>query len=87
MPEVPEASFVSREQIASLASLYDSFYHSLDDQSAAADAAERQFFDELSKLWEGLREKHPSLTHDRFRRKVIEECRRHLRATNRLPSV
>lgn len=87
MPQIPDAPFVTREQIGLLANLYDAFYHCLDDQSSTADIAERQFYDELAVLWANVTIKYPSLSYQDFRRKIIEECREFLRATNRLPSV
>jgi hypothetical protein len=87
MPEIPDAPFITREQIVLLANLYDAFYHCLDDLSPEADIAERQFYDEVASLWASITTKYPSLTYPDFRRKIIEECRKHLRATNRLPSI
>jgi hypothetical protein len=87
MPEVPEAPFISKEQVARLAELYDTFYHCLDDQSSEADAAERQFYDELSKLWENVKAQYSSIGYEAFRQKIITEIRNYLRATNRLPSI
>jgi hypothetical protein len=75
----------SKEQIASLAGLYDRFAHALDPFSPESDEAERVFMQDVADWYDSLPSPKPSL-HD-FRKAVILRCKRHLAMTDKPSSV
>lgn len=76
---------VSREQIASLALLYDRFAHALDPFSPECDEAERVFNRDIADWYDRTPAPKPSL-HE-FRKAVIVRCKKHLKASDTPPSV
>lgn len=90
MPPTPADAFVDqvieREQINSLAILYDRFAHALDPFSAERDEAERVFMQEVAACYDCLG-KGSMISHHDFRKAVILRCKRHLAASDKPPSV
>ena len=76
---------VSAERIALLAKLYDRFAHALDPYSPERDRAEQVFQQEIVDLYDRLQRPKPEL--HAFQKAVILRCRRHLRASDKPPSV
>jgi hypothetical protein len=88
MPETPGNARLDellREQIPRLAILYDRFAHALDPFGKGRDLAEQTFNSELANWFDQLPLPKPSFRE--FRRHVITLCRRHLRASEKPPSV
>jgi hypothetical protein len=88
MPTPPPDALVeaiSREQIASLARLYDKFAHALDPFSVERDQAERVFHQEIANRYDRLAPPKPEF--HLFQKAVILRCRRHLRASDKPASV
>jgi hypothetical protein len=77
--------FISPEQVAGLARLYDRFAHALDPFSEERDQAEEVFRQEIGKLYDDLPSPKPDFR--AFQQAVILRCRRHLRATDKPASV
>jgi hypothetical protein len=75
-----------QELIANLAKLYDRFAQALDPYSPECDEAERAFLRELS-VWYDDSLSPPKPSFHEFRKGIIIRCRKHLRATTKLPSV
>ncbi len=84
-PGDPVVESVSAERIALLAKLYDRFAHALDPYSPERDRAEQVFQQEIVDLYDRLQGSKPDL--HAFKRAVILRCRRHLRASDKPPSV
>ena len=79
---------LTKEQIASLAVLYDRFANALDPFAPERDEAEAVFLHEIASLYDLLRESgNKSVTYQDFRKAVIVRCRRHLSANDKPPSV
>jgi len=88
MPTPPSDALVesiSREQIASLAQLYDKFAHALDPFTAERDQAERVFHQEIANRYDRLALPKPDF--HVFQKAVILRCRRYLRASDKTASV
>lgn len=76
---------VSKEQIESLAILYDRFAHALDPFSAERDEAERVFMQEVANLYDSYGVK--TVSYHEFRKAVILRCKRHLHSTDKPSSI
>lgn len=88
MPETPRDARLEeflRDQIPNLAILYDRFAYALDPFDQARDHAEQTFNSELATWFDVLPEPKPTFRD--FRRYVITLCIRHLRATDKPPSI
>jgi hypothetical protein len=72
---------VSAEQIAALASLYDTFAHPLDPFAPEVDRAERVFTEDVANLYDRFELPKPSF--HLFRRAVILRCKKHLNAMDK----
>lgn len=64
-----------------MAELYDKFAHALDPFSQEADHAEGVFNSELSVWYDSLQDPKPSFRE--FRKAIITQCKRHLRASDK----
>jgi hypothetical protein len=88
MSEAPENARLEeflREQIPRLAILYDRFAYALDPFDQGRDIAEQTFNSELLNWFDALPEPKPTFRD--FRRHAIALCLRHLRASDKPPSV
>ena len=74
-----------REEIPRLASLYDRFAYALDPFDQGRDIAEQTFNSELVTWFDALPDPKPPFRD--FRRHIITLCIRHLRASDKPPSV
>jgi hypothetical protein len=72
---------ISREEIESLARLYDRFAHALDPYSAERDQAERAFHQEIANRQDQLAPPKPEF--HVFQKGVILRRRRHGRASDK----
>jgi hypothetical protein len=81
---------LTKEKIASLATLYDRFAHALDPYSPQRDEAERIFMLEIALLYDFEREQgnlSGSVSIHDFRKAIIVRCRRHLAAQDKPSSI
>ena len=88
MPSSPEDARLAPvpvESIPDLAALYDRFANALDPFSPERDQAEMLFEQELTRLYDLVPAPKPDL--NTFRKAAIVRCRRHLRATDKPPSL
>ena len=84
-PEDAQLGHVPAELIPALASLYDRFANALDPFAPERDQAEMLFEQEVTRLYDELPKPKPEL--HTFRKALILRCRRHLRASEKPPSV
>jgi len=76
---------IPAEKIAILARLYDRFAQALDPFTEDRDQAERVFQQEVIDLYDRLQPPKPEF--QLFQRGVILRCRRHLRASDKPPTI
>ncbi len=76
---------IPAEKIAILARLYDRFAQALDPFSEDRDQAERVFQQEVIDLYDRLQPPKPDFR--LFQKGVILRCRRHLRASDKPPTI
>ena len=76
---------IAGERIAALASRYDRFAHALDPFSEERDQAELVFRKEVAALYDDLDLPKPDFR--TFQRPILLRCRRHLRASDKPPSI
>ena len=72
---------IESDDLDLLSGLYDRFAHALDPFSEDRDLAERQFFHELTRLFEMQPDPRPSLKE--FQKKAVVMCRARLRSTDK----
>jgi hypothetical protein len=78
-------SGVPPDRIPLLAVLYDRFANALDPFAPERDQAEALFDQEVAGLYDALSRPKPDL--HTFKKGVILRCRRHLRATDKPPTL
>lgn len=74
-----------REQIPRLAELYDRFAYALDPFDQGRDSAEQMFNSELTNWFDSFPEPKPAFRD--FRRHIVTLCIRHLRSSDKPPSI
>ena len=84
-PENAQLEAVFANSIPGLAVFYDRFANALDPFSPERDRAESLFIQEVASLYDHLRATSSiQLDLHTFRKGVIERCRKHLRATDKI---
>jgi tetrahydromethanopterin S-methyltransferase subunit B len=78
---------IDKEQIKSLATLYDRFAHALDPFSPQRDEAERVFMQEVAGIYDSLHDSIGGVSHHDFRKAIILRCKRYLAATDKPTSI